>query len=77
MEYQTPQFFHVMQYADAADGDPIDMVSGNPDWEPPTAIREGLHDYADGDADEFQYPPSDGLQRSLRFHRRVRERADA
>ena len=61
MEYQTPQFFHVMQYADAADGDTIDMVSGNPDWEPPTAIREGLHAYADGDADGFQYPPSDGL----------------
>jgi len=61
MEYQTPQFFHVMQYADAADGDTIDMVSGNPDWEPPAAIREGLHDYADGDAESFQYPPSDGL----------------
>ena len=61
MDYQTPQFFHVMQYADAADGDTIDMVSGNPDWEPPDAIREGLHEYADSDADEFQYPPSDGL----------------
>ena len=61
MDYQTPQFFHVMQYADSADDDTIDMVSGNPDWEPPSAIREGLHEYADGDADEFQYPPSDGL----------------
>ena len=61
MEYQTPQFFHVMQYADAADGDTIDMVSGNPDWEPPAAIREGLHEYADSDAERFQYPPSDGL----------------
>ncbi|MFC7041602.1 pyridoxal phosphate-dependent aminotransferase [Halonotius sp. GCM10025705] len=61
MDYQTPKFFHVMQYADAADGDTIDMVSGNPDWEPPAAIREGLHEYADGDAADFQYPPSDGL----------------
>jgi len=61
MEYETPQFFHVMQYAEGADGDTIDMVSGNPDWEPPEAIREGLHSYADGDAEDFQYPPSDGL----------------
>ncbi|MFB6126421.1 MAG: pyridoxal phosphate-dependent aminotransferase [Halolamina sp.] len=62
MEYQTPQFFHVMQYAAAADGDVVDMVSGNPDWEPPTALREGLRTYADADADRFQYPPSEGLR---------------
>ncbi len=62
MEYKTPQFFHLMQYAAAADGDVIDMVSGNPDWEPPEAIRKGLHRYADSDASEFQYPPSDGLK---------------
>jgi aspartate/methionine/tyrosine aminotransferase len=37
------------------------MVSGNPDWEPPAALREGLHAYADRDVDEFQYPPSDGI----------------
>ena len=61
MNYETPQFFHVMQYADAANGDVIDMVSGNPDWEPPEAVRDGLHEYADADAGEFQYPPSDGL----------------
>src|SRR6056297_1885786 len=61
MNYETPQFFHVMQYADAADGDVIDMVSGNPDWEPPEAIREGLGEYAESDTSEFQYPPSDGL----------------
>ncbi|MFD1640783.1 pyridoxal phosphate-dependent aminotransferase [Halohasta litorea] len=61
MNYETPQFFHVMQYAAAADGDVIDMVSGNPDWEPPEAIREGLGEYAEADAEEFQYPPSDGL----------------
>ena len=57
MDYQTPQFFHVMQYADDADGDIIDMVSGNPDWEPPAATREGLHEYADSDADASQDPP--------------------
>jgi len=50
-----------MQYAAAADGDVIDMVSGNPDWEPPEAIREGLRAYADGSPETFQYPPSDGL----------------
>ena len=61
MNYETPQFFHLMQYAARADGDVIDMVSGNPDWEPPQAIRDGLTEYADADANEFQYPPSDGL----------------
>ncbi len=65
MDYETPQFFRVMQYANAADRDVVDMVSGNPDWEPPEALREGLHTYADGEPDEFQYPPSVGL-RALR-----------
>ncbi|ELY93851.1 class I and II aminotransferase [Natrialba hulunbeirensis JCM 10989] len=60
-EYETPLFFHVMEYAGNADTDVIDMVSGNPDWEPPAALREGLHEYADGDPDQFQYPPSEGL----------------
>jgi len=61
MDYETPQFFRVMQYAAGADRDVVDMVSGNPDWEPPEALREGLVDYADGDVSEFQYPPSVGL----------------
>jgi len=61
MEYEEPKFFHVMQYAAAADGDVIDMVSGNPDWEPPAALREALRDYADLTPDAFQYPPSEGL----------------
>ncbi|MGM0606469.1 MAG: pyridoxal phosphate-dependent aminotransferase [Halobacteriota archaeon] len=61
MNYETPQFFHLMQYAAEADRDVIDMVSGNPDWEPPAAIRRGLHTYADAEPDAFQYPPSDGL----------------
>ena len=62
MEYEEPKFFHVMEYAAAADGDVIDMVSGNPDWEPPAALREALHEYADRSSDAFQYPPSEGLR---------------
>jgi aspartate/methionine/tyrosine aminotransferase len=61
MEYETPLFFHVMAYAADADGDVVDMVSGNPDWEPPAALREGLREFAEFDADRFQYPPSAGL----------------
>ncbi|WP_459880247.1 pyridoxal phosphate-dependent aminotransferase [Halorubrum gandharaense] len=62
MEYEEPKFFHVMEYAAAADGDVIDMVSGNPDWEPPAALREGLAEYAELDSAAFQYPPSEGLR---------------
>jgi len=75
MEYETPLFFRVMEYAadagesdrewpavgDAAAGEVIDMVSGNPDWGPPEALREGLREYAELGADAFQYPPSEGL----------------
>ncbi|MFC7221954.1 pyridoxal phosphate-dependent aminotransferase [Halalkalicoccus sp. GCM10025322] len=61
MDYEKPLFFRVMQYAAGADRDVIDMVSGNPDWEPPAALREGLREYAGFDVEEFQYPPSDGL----------------
>ncbi|WP_137288672.1 pyridoxal phosphate-dependent aminotransferase [Natronorubrum halophilum] len=61
MEYETPLFFQVMQYADRAGRDVIDMVSGNPDWEPPEALRDGLREYADLEPDAFQYPPSEGL----------------
>ncbi|MXR50155.1 aminotransferase class I/II-fold pyridoxal phosphate-dependent enzyme [Halovenus sp. WSH3] len=62
MDYETPQFFRVMQYAQRADRDVVDMVSGNPDWEPPQALREGLRTYADGEPAEFQYPDSVGLR---------------
>ena len=61
MDYTTPQFFRVMQYAARADRDVVGMVSGNPDWEPPAALREGLHTYADAPPEDFQYPPSVGL----------------
>mgnify|MGYP002760239901 FL=1 len=61
MDYEEPQFFRVMQYANAADRDVIDMVSGNPDWEPPGALREALAAYADFPTAEFQYPPSEGI----------------
>ncbi|KTG09737.1 aspartate aminotransferase [Haloprofundus marisrubri] len=61
MDYEEPLFFRVMRYAEAADRDVVDMVSGNPDWEPPAALRDGLREFADFDADEFQYGPSAGL----------------
>jgi len=61
MDYETPKFFRVIQYARRADRDVIDMVSGSPDWDPPEGLRDGLHDYADLDAEDFQYPPSTGL----------------
>ncbi|WP_115862861.1 pyridoxal phosphate-dependent aminotransferase [Halorussus litoreus] len=62
MDYDTPLFFHVMQYAADADRDVVDMVSGNPDWGAPDAISEGLHEYADLGGADFQYPPSEGLR---------------
>ncbi|THE65938.1 pyridoxal phosphate-dependent aminotransferase [Salinadaptatus halalkaliphilus] len=75
MEYETPLFFRVMQYADEADRDVVDMVSGNPDWEPPTALRAGLREYADRDPDAFQYPASEGLL-ELREEIAARRRVD-
>ncbi|RLM59904.1 pyridoxal phosphate-dependent aminotransferase [Halobellus sp. Atlit-31R] len=59
--YDEPLFYRVIQYAAAADRDVVTMVSGNPDWDPPTALRTGLESYADGDPQDFQYPPSEGL----------------
>ena len=61
MDYETPQFFRVMQYAARADRDVVGMVSGNPDWDPPIGLRKGLREYAGATADDFQYPPSVGL----------------
>ena len=75
MEYEEPKFFHVMEYAAAADGDVVDMVSGNPDWEPPTALREALAEYAERPSAEFQYPPSEGL-RELRESIAARRNVD-
>ncbi len=62
IDYDRPLFFHLMEYATDADRDVIDMVSGNPDWEPPPALRRGLKAYADGAVADFQYPPSTGLR---------------
>jgi aspartate/methionine/tyrosine aminotransferase len=61
MDYDRPLFFHVMQYAAETDRDVVDMVSGNPDWEPPEALRDGLREFADAPVDRYQYPPSEGL----------------
>ena len=60
-DHDRPLFFHLMAYAADADRDVVDMVSGNPDGEPPAAVREGLKRYAESDVDRFQYPPSEGL----------------
>ncbi len=65
MDYDRPLFFYVMEYAREADRDVVDMVSGNPDWDPPEALREALREYADLPVEQFQYPPSEGL-RALR-----------
>jgi aspartate/methionine/tyrosine aminotransferase len=62
MDYDTPQFFRVMEYAREADRDVVDMVSGNPDWDPPESLREGLEAYARAEPSAFQYPPSVGLR---------------
>ncbi|WP_435361091.1 pyridoxal phosphate-dependent aminotransferase [Haloarchaeobius sp. DFWS5] len=75
MEYDKPLFFEIMSYAVNADRDVVDMVSGNPDWEPPQSLRDGLHDYADRETLEFQYPPSEGL-RSLREEVAARRNVD-
>ncbi|MFB6119870.1 MAG: pyridoxal phosphate-dependent aminotransferase [Halobacteriaceae archaeon] len=61
MEYEEPLFYRVGQYAADADRDVVDMVSGNPDWDPPAGVRDGLRAYADADPADFQYPPSEGL----------------
>ncbi|MDS0293592.1 pyridoxal phosphate-dependent aminotransferase [Halogeometricum luteum] len=75
-EYDEPLFFQVMQYAARSDGDVVGMVSGNPDWEPPAALRDGLREYADADPPEFQYPASEGLRR-LREEIAARRNVDA
>ncbi|WP_158853416.1 pyridoxal phosphate-dependent aminotransferase [Halorhabdus sp. CUG00001] len=62
MDYETPQFYRVMQYAAEADRDVADMVSGSPDWGPPPALRDGLRAYADLDAEAYGYPPSPGIE---------------
>ena len=62
MDYETPQFYRVMQYAAATDRDVVDMVSGTPDWDPPDALREGVRQYADADPSDFQYAASAGLR---------------
>ncbi|WP_181684827.1 pyridoxal phosphate-dependent aminotransferase [Halorhabdus salina] len=62
MDYETPQFYRVMQYAAKADRDVVDMVSGSPDWGPPPALRDGLRAFADLDAEAYGYPPSPGIE---------------
>lgn len=61
MNYETPQFYKVMQYAARADRDVVDLVSGSPDWGPPAALRDGLRAYADVPAEDYRHPPSEGI----------------
>jgi aspartate aminotransferase len=61
MEGGKSTFSRVVEYASAADRDVIDLVSGEPDWDPPDRLRDALHEVADGAADQFQYPPNLGL----------------
>jgi aspartate/methionine/tyrosine aminotransferase len=60
-DYDEPLFQRVVAYAADADRDVVGMVSGDPDWGPPDALRAGLHEAADAPADDLQYPPSPGL----------------
>jgi aspartate/methionine/tyrosine aminotransferase len=62
MEYEEPLFFRVMSYARDAEGDVVDMVSGNPDWGSPPGVSDGLRAYADLGGADFQYAPSEGLR---------------
>jgi aspartate aminotransferase len=61
MDYQTPQFFRLMQYAAATESEVVEMVSGGPDWHSPSSIGDGLAEYAELDGADYQYPPSTGL----------------
>ncbi|MFB6167815.1 MAG: pyridoxal phosphate-dependent aminotransferase [Haloferacaceae archaeon] len=60
-DYDEPLFQQVIAYADDADRDAVRMVSGNPDWEPPAALRAGLREAADAPPAELQYSPAPGL----------------
>jgi aspartate/methionine/tyrosine aminotransferase len=72
MEYEKPLFFHLMEYARGAEGDVIDMVSGDPDWDAPPEIGAGLREFSRLGGAQFQYPPSEGLL-ELREEIAVRE----
>jgi aspartate/methionine/tyrosine aminotransferase len=76
MSYDEPLFQRVLRYAAEADRDVVRMVSGNPDWDPPEALRTGLRAYADADVDDFQYPPTSGL-RALREEIAARRGVDS
>lgn len=60
-DYDEPLFQQVIASAERADRDVVRMVSGNPDWEPPAALREGLREAAEAAPSDLQYPPAPGL----------------
>jgi aspartate/methionine/tyrosine aminotransferase len=60
-DYDRALFYFVAAYAAEVERDVVDMVSGEPDWDPPAALRAGLCEYADAAAADFQYPPCEGI----------------
>jgi len=60
MNYETPLFFRVMEYADAAERDVIDMVSRNPDWEPPRRSGTGFESTPTSSQTGFSTRPARG-----------------
>jgi hypothetical protein len=57
-DYDRPLSYYVAAYAADVDRDVVDMVSGEPDWDPLEALRAGLREYADAPPAAFQYPPA-------------------
>ncbi|MFB6197647.1 MAG: pyridoxal phosphate-dependent aminotransferase [Halobacteriaceae archaeon] len=51
----------MFEYAVTSDRDVVNMVSGSPDWDSPTSLSRGLHNYADEGGSA--YPPTTGLTR--------------
>ncbi|MFB6184233.1 MAG: pyridoxal phosphate-dependent aminotransferase [Haloarculaceae archaeon] len=62
MDFDEPQFYKVRSYAKRQDRDVIDLVSGIPDWSPPTPLRDALETFAAAPDEEYQYPPIEGLE---------------
>lgn len=62
MPTEPPTFETVLRWAAAADRDVVSMVNGAPDWDPPSAMRDGLREAAAVDAAKFQYAPVRGLE---------------
>lgn len=62
MDDDVSPFATVLRKVANADHDVVEMVNGTPDWPPPTPLRSGLKQAADGEPAEFQYAPTRGLR---------------